>query len=287
MKYWLSLLLFPALILAALLPAAANAAVPARPSAEQSGQFTLLLPQGRQIELAEFRPACAKLRGAAVLFPGYRRNSKAYRSAAEPLARRLCLLIYVPRFPAADFPVADYQHGGAGLAAARPLLAEIQRRAAAAHHGAPLPLLLIGHSAGAQYLSRLAAYSPPAPAPRRYILLSGGSYVFAVNSYAPPYGFSGLPPAQLKAYLAAPISIITGGADIKANAHLSQTPAAKAQGANRLARAQNAFSTAQTEAAALHTPFNWDFAIIPGLGHDESALLASPALAAKIQKSLP
>jgi len=265
---------------------AAQAAENGAPAAP-SGELAVPLPAGGAMAVARFRPACRQLRGAAVIFPGFRRNSKTYRNAAEPLARQLCLLIYAPHFSARRFPPADYQHGGAGLSAAAPLLAAVRADAARANGGRPLPLLLIGHSAGAQYLSRLAAYAPPAPAPRRYILLSGGSYVFASARFAPPYGFGGLPAARLEAYLAAPISLMAGGADIKANAHLSQSPAARTQGANRLARAQNLWQSAAQQAAASRRVFNWNFAIIPGLGHSERALLASPALAAEVQKSLP
>lgn len=271
----------------AALCAYAAAAKAANAPREQSGEIFVPLPGGAAIRVENFKPACAFIRGAAVIFPGYRRNSRAYRDEARPLARQLCLLIYVPHFAKRQFPVADYQHGGNGLAAAAKLTAAIRQNAAGLSGAENLPLIFIGHSAGAQYLSRLAAYAPLNPAPARYILISAGTYAEASPRFAPPYGFQTLPAADLSAYLRAPISILIGAADTGNNAHLTQTPAAKAQGANRLSRAQNFWQTAQAQAAENHEDFAWNFRIIPNLGHEPRALLTSAVLAETVRRSLP
>jgi hypothetical protein len=71
--------------------------------------------------------------------------------------------------------------------------------------------------------------------------------------------------------------VMVGGDDNDPNASgLANFPAAEAQGSTRLERAKNYFATAQSEAQARNIPLNWEFYIVPGVGHSESGM-AGPA----------
>jgi|GEM_PF-5190212 len=273
-------------------PLAAFAPLPS-PAHEYSGRIFISLPRNAdlsdKIAVDIFRPAC-KPRGVIALFVGYRRNSADYRDYAKPLARAACLLIFAPHFSAKAFPPAayqraDYAHSNA-LNAAAPLLKTIKTRAAHRSGEGNLPLILIGHSAGAQYLDRLIAYQPLETAPRGYILISAGTYAMPSAAIAPPYGFKGVNPAALRAYLGAPVRILIGGRDISNAAHLSQVPEAKAQGANRLARARNFWAMGQAEAAKRKAPFGWTLQIISNIGHSPAKALQSAILRQTIENML-
>ena len=84
--------------------------------------------------------------------------------------------------------------------------------------GRPLAYSLIGHSAGGQFLDRLAAFVPTEA--RRIVVANPGSYVFPSLDIDAPYGlgkvYSGADgEAQLRRYLQQPLTIYLGEGDTR------------------------------------------------------------------------
>jgi pimeloyl-ACP methyl ester carboxylesterase len=249
-----------------------------------AGQQTATI-NGVPMQLFTYRPDGCAVTGMLLVFHGLGRNVAGYRDYAIPLARRLCLLAVAPLFDEARFPTWKYQRGGivadGRLQPAQdwtvgfvPALVAWVR----AQEGRPdLPYDLIGHSAGGQFLSRVAAFAPLAAT--RIVIANPSTWVLPSLDTPAPYGFGGVyPPAQaedaLRRYLAAPITVLLGGEDTGSK-DLADGAEARAQGDTRLARGQNAFRAAQAAAQAHGWPFNWRLAMVPGIGHTARGMFAS------------
>ena len=88
----------------------------------------------------------------------------------------------------------------------------------ARQEGRPLAYSLLGHSAGGQFLERLAAFVPTQA--KRIVVANPGSYVFPSLDVAAPYGlgkvYAGAEgEAQLRRYLEQPLTIYLGEADTR------------------------------------------------------------------------
>jgi len=100
-------------------------------------------------------------------------------------------------------------------------------------------------------------------------------------TYSVEYGFglrgSPLREIDLPKVFSRKLIVMVGGDDNDPYAGgLANFPAAEAQGNTRLERAENYFATAEKEAQARGIPLDWEFYIVPGVGHDESGM-AGPA----------
>ncbi len=242
---------------------------------------------GVPVEVFTWHPKAAPRR-MLVVFHGMHADADNYRDRARPLADTLGALVVAPKFAAPRFTIAHYQRGGVapdGVFVPRghrtvdliaPLVAWAQQAC-----GRPgLPHVLIGHSAGGQFLSRVAAF---APTPATHVVIANPStWVLPSLHDAVPYGFKGSPDAEraLRAYLALPVTALLGSADTGTE-NLSSEPEAVAQGINRLDRGHQTFAKAKAMAAALGCPFGWKLVQVPGVGHDSARMFDSPqALAA-------
>ena len=183
----------------------------------------------------------------------------------------------MPEFDSERFPTSQYQRGGKTVG----LVPELVAWARTAAGQADMPYILLGHSAGAQFLARVAAYGQTAAT--RIVIANPSTWVTPSTSTAAPYGFGGTPNAgqTLRASLALPIVVLLGGADTGTR-NLSMTKEAMAQGPNRLTRGQNTFQAAQSVAQKQGWPFGWTLVEIPGVGHDATRMFAAPQTAAAL-----
>lgn len=140
------------------------------------------------------------------------------------------------------------------------------------------PCWIYGHSAGGQYVSRVAAYAPP-PRVTRYIVANPSTWVWPDDRDA-PYGFGLLYAAGaerdrgLAAYLQLPLTVFIGENDNDPNdSTLDTSREAMAQGVHRRERGENVFAAAQAAATALKVPLNWTLVIAPKTGHSGSGML--------------
>jgi dienelactone hydrolase len=246
---------------------------------------------GTALRVFTYRPANCVPRMLLLVFHGVGRNADGYRDHAKPLADAGCGVVAAPLFDKARFPSALYQYGGVaehGRATAEggrtvDLVAPLAAWAKGAAGNPALPLVLVGHSAGAQFLSRVAAFTPADAV--RILIVDPSTWVMPSLTTPVPFGFGGMtsPAASelaLRAYLARPVVVLLGTADV-GDYELATGKEAEAQGPNRLERGRNAFRMAREVAAQHGWPFGWTEAEVPGVGHNATLMFNSPpALAA-------
>jgi dienelactone hydrolase len=253
---------------------------------------------GTTLHIYTYRPANCAPRTLLLVFHGVGRNASGYRNHAIPLAEASCGIVVAPLFDKSRFPMPFYQLGGVADRGApvspghrtvdlvSPLVDWAREATGLADHGANLTLVLVGHSAGAQFLGRVAAFAPP-PGAARYIVANPSTWVMPSLETPIPYGFGGLPgPAAeqaLRAYLALPITVLLGESDVL-EAELATGPEAMAQGPTRLARGRNAFLAARDVATKHGWPFGWTTAEVPDVGHSATPMFASPQAIAALPR---
>lgn len=240
---------------------------------------------GLPIDVFTYKPTNCAISAILLVFHGASRDAGPYRDHAIPLAQRFCLLVVAPYFDKTRFPVERYQRGGiVENGTVRPpaswTVDFVTPLAAWARHqnGTPnLPYVLIGHSAGGQFLGRVAAYA--AGGALAIIIANPSTWVEPSLTIAAPYGFGNLyapqqSEAALRRYLAVPITVLLGGIDTGSH-ELSMTPEARMQGANRLDRGEETFNSAKQVAEQHGWPFNWRLFVVPNVDHSAAKMFSS------------
>jgi len=237
------------------------------------------------IEVYTYRPEKCRIEGLLLVFHGSERNPRAARRAARPLADRGCFVLLAPYFDQERFPLERYNWGGvviAGIpqpAEARTGYLAIELVAwARSEFGEVLPYTMIGHSAGAQFLARLAAYVPHEA--RRIVIANAGAHVFPSLEINAPYGFRkvfapNVAEDALRHYIAEPLTFMVGEADTDEN-DPTVGRAARAQGKSRLERGLSTFEAGKLLAEKRGWPFGWRLVRVPGVGHSSLRMYAAP-----------
>src|SRR5437764_8077884 len=122
---------------------------------------------GGGVDVFTWRPTVAP-RLLLAVFHGMHSDADNYRDRARPLAEGLGAVVVAPKFAPPRFTVPLYQRGGVAPDGVFvppgkrtvDLIAPLVAWAAKACASPGLPHALIGHSAGGQFLSRLAAFAP-------------------------------------------------------------------------------------------------------------------------------
>jgi pimeloyl-ACP methyl ester carboxylesterase len=242
--------------------------------------------QGEPLSLHTYRPPTYAGGPMILVFHGVKRNAEDYRNFAITLAERFRAIIITPEYDSTRFPSARYQRGG--------LLkgGKVQPESAWTYATVPgivkfvrgklgndtLPYYLIGHSAGGQFLVRMAAFLPGEA--RRIVASNPGSDLFPTRDQPFGYGFGGLPESLsddkvLKAYLAAPLTLYLGTDDIYPRPSFDDSPDGMRQGQHRLERGRNCYAFAKELAQRKGWPFNWRKVETPGIGHDAAYMFAA------------
>ncbi len=256
-----------------------------------SGEAKLDLPvRGIDLEVFTYKPKTYDGKRMILVFHGLQRDADVYRNDSERMAERFGALIVAPKFDKIRFPNRKYQRGGVlnedGTAAPKaewtyayvPAIAkEILRR-----EGRPnMPYVLLGHSAGGQFLVRLAGlYGDHGAA--RIVAMNPGSDLFPTRDMPFGYGFGKLPAPlgddeAIRRYLAQPLTLDLGTDDVHADSDLDVSPEAMAQGPYRYQRGKAAFAAAQRLAEERHWPFAWKLVETPGIGHDHRKMFDAAA----------
>lgn len=255
--------------------------------------FTTVTLGGESIEVGIYRPRGCKGDRLLFVFHGYERDAGSYLRSARRIARELCMTVVAPRLNQERFPSWLYQRAGVGRGAAGieqthslgPLIAELVDWARTNVTKPDADYVLFGHSAGAQMLSRVAAYHP-LPGPLRIVIANPSSHVAPSLKERVPYGFraAGAPPLEselLKRYLAQPITLYLGSDDV-GEFRLLKNRAAQRQGANRLERGRAIYQQAVRISAQNGWTLNWRLVEAPGIGHSGRGMLRAPEAAAAI-----
>lgn len=259
----------------------------AAPIAPGNGQQTIHIA-GTRMTVFTYRPPNCSDPSLLLVFHGVARNARTYRDYAQALADQHCLLLVAPLFDRRDFPAWRYQRGGivkdgvvqnpqdwTGILVLA--LADWVRQ----QEGRPLVYSLLGHSAGSQFLERLAAFVPTQA--RRIVVANPGSYVSPSLDVAAPHGlgkvYAGADgEARLRRYLEQPLTIYLGEGDTRVDDR-DDSPEARAQGDSRYERGVNVFNAGRTLAQERGWTFNWRLVELPGVGHSAQKMFAAPQLA--------
>ncbi len=257
-----------------------------RPSIRPGMDAQYVKFNGTELDVLTYRPQQCTPESLLLVFHGLKRNVEGYREAARKVADRNCMIIVAPLFDKKRFPSWAYQRGGIvrdGVVRPQrtwtvnyvPDIADWARRATGLED-----YYLIGHSAGGQFLSRVAAFAPTQA--KRIVIANPSTHVMPSLDVKAPYGLGEAYPraegtAALRRYLEQPVTILLGGEDDDEDAEdLSKTEGAMQQGATRLERGQNAFRAGQKAAADHGWTFNWRMAEVPGVGHSARRMFSSP-----------
>lgn len=273
---------------------ALSAAAATPPKSRQLTVETAVI-DGEPIRVHIYRPKrCATAPGPLLLvFAGYERNAEDYVRRARRIARERCMTVFAPELDVERFPRARYQRAGVSRKASGSdadacmgeLLRGLQDWARGRVGRADARFVLFGHSAGAQMLSRIAAYCP-LPDTTRIVIANPSSHVAPSLIEPAPFGFASVldvkeREAGLARYLAQPITIYLGEADT-GDDRLDRSRGAQRQGGTRLERGRNIYAAAQAMATARGWPFRWRLVIAPGVGHSSRDMLRAPEMAATL-----
>ena len=239
------------------------------------------------LTLFTYKPAGYHEGPLVIVFHGVARNAENYRDFAIPIADRHGVMLVAPLLDPERFPEEWYQRGGIldGKGKAKPpeqwMLSVVEKIVAdiRAREGRPtLPYYLIGHSAGAQFLVRLAAYRPGDA--KRIVAGNAGSLLFPSREHEFGYGLGGLPPeladdAMLQRFLAAPLTLYLGTGDVTPRKRFDASPAAMKQGPHRLGRNRAFFEMGRKLAQERGWTFNWRKVETPDIEHDAAEMFAA------------
>lgn len=234
---------------------------------------------GQPLKVFYYKPAHATAQ-ARVLFVvhGVERDAARARDNWVDAAERHGVIVLAPEFDQARFPNRLFQQGG--IEARDPAGWTFQLIEALfdqVRHDEGLTAStydLFGHSAGAQFVHRLALMAPQ-PRLGMAVAANAGTYTFAAyaeeaSSLQFPWALdaSRLPPSALKERFERRLVILLGDADLKTTGEFPSSAPAMAQGDTRLARGRHFCEAAQRQARALRVPLQWRCIEVPGVGHN-------------------
>lgn len=222
-----------------------------------------------------------------VVFHGTLRNADTYRDNAIPMAERFGGVVVAPKFDRGRFPSWRYHRGGivdeSGKLRAKAewtyaMIPELVQKVRASIGDPTRPYYLIGHSAGGQFLVRMAAFDQDGAA--RIVAANPGSQLFPNTLDKFPYGFGGLPAtlqsdATLKQYLAQPLTLLLGEDDAGWDVDLDTSPEAMRQGPGRFQRSVASYQAARALAQKKGWKFGWRVVPVKGVGHEHPFMFSS------------
>jgi len=235
-----------------------------------------------------------------LLLHGIKRNAQTYRDGWIDIAQQRHFMVLAPVFTREAYRGAngynlgnvfhalsdDEIRGRAKPAERNPptqwsfalpdtVFADFKRREPSSQSG----YTLYGHGAGAQFAHRYALFEPHSHA-CRIIAANSGWYTYPDASADWPYGLRDLPDVaktQLDAYLAAPLVLMLGDADVKKEGIMRKTDAAQAQGPDRKTRGERFYAHAQGLAKQRGASFGWQLKHVPDAGHSNAQMAAAAA----------
>ena len=238
-----------------------------------------------------YRPLHISAAIAPIVFVmhGAKRDADNYRDNWRDAAKRFGFLLICPELAQPNYPRAAYQLGNLVDGAGEPLAEEewtfgmIERLfdcVREATGNTSEQYCIYGHSAGAQFVHRLALFVPAA----RYataIAANAGWYTMPTfDGKRFPYGLkdSGSTPERLKKAFGKRLVILLGERDTDADdPYLRRSKGARRQGINRFERGHTFYTTARGKAAELGMRSNWELVTVPEAAHLDPQMIPAAA----------
>lgn len=270
------------------LPAADSSGIPAG-----KGYYVFTDLRGnadRPITVLTYRPSSWNTSGPIlIVMHGVERNALASREIWISYSELFACLIVAPEFSLKYYP-HDYWYAAGNLydetgepipkenwtySAVEHIFDDIRNRTGARQE----TYLLFGHSAGAQFVHRLVTFLPEARYSRA-VAANAGVYAMPTYSVAYAFGLEGspLPESELPKVFSRKLIIMSGERDTNPkDRDLARYAEAEIQGSTRFERARNYYITAQREAENRGVPLNWEYFVVPGIGHSEPGMAGPSA----------
>lgn len=257
------------------------------PAPKGEGEIKVRCSKG-MFQVFTYKPENFSSGPVLFVFHGMKRNAANYRDYAVPLAQKMRAMVAAPCFDQETFPSQAYAQGrilreDGGLQPKKDWSFTVGLeliRAVLAREGNPKrPYFLLGHSAGGQFVVRLAAVEETGA--RRILAANAGTYAFPRTDWNWPYGFGKLPSSlagesDLRKFLAAPLTVMLGQADTNNSieaGNFDGSPEANREGSNRLERGRNFFESGRKLAQAKGWEFGWKKVEVPNIGHDGKLMI--------------
>jgi pimeloyl-ACP methyl ester carboxylesterase len=253
--------------------------------AEGKGRFDFVDAKGRPdrpIPVFTYRPAsCDAKCPIQFVMAGMHRNASSYRDYWMDAAEKYRLIIVAPEFSAKQWPkAAAYNLGDVAVqddrekwsySAIEHLFDEIRDGRG--------DYRIFGHSAGGQFVQRMAFFLP---GNRASVIAAANPGWYAMPEWrkdrgADPYPYSlvasKVGEAEVKRALGRPFVLLLGEKDVAADAeNLNVSDEAKRQGAGRLERGENFFRAANAASRDLGAKFAWQLVRVPDVAHSGPAM---------------
>jgi len=250
------------------------------------GPASFTMPFPESIKVFTYKPANYSKGPLLVVFHGAGRNAEEYRNHAIYMAEKFKAIVVAPRFDANRFSGDRYQRGGV-LINGKPqapsqwtysIVRKLVNTVRAREGRADMQCYLIGHSAGGQFLGRMAAFMPGDAC--RIVACNPGSCLFPTRDLPYGYGFANLPPhlssdEALRRYLASPLTLYLGTDDTMVTENFDSSSHAMRQGESRIERGRACFLMAQKLAAKNKWAFNWRKIEAKGVGHSAPGMFSA------------
>lgn len=236
----------------------------------------------RPMRVYTYRPnACDTTCPIVIVMHGLKRNASAYRDYWELRADRYKVLVVAPEFSREMWPkAASYNLGEVGVETDREKWAfsTIEHLFDEVRDG-QATYALFGHSAGGQFVHRMALFRPDN---RASVIVAANPGWYTMPEWrsekakdAFPYSLAGSPsgPNELRKALARRFVLLLGEKDDDPDdENLFNSDAAKREGDSRVDRGENFFKAATAAAAELGVAFKWELVEVPEVAHDGEAM---------------
>jgi poly(3-hydroxybutyrate) depolymerase len=261
------------------LPAAAATTIP-----EGRWSFVFHDAKGqseRPVRVYTYRPLkCDTKCPIVFVMHGAKRNAYDYSRYWELAADRHRFLLVAPEFAQKDWPRSAYNLGDMAeqrdpgkwtYSVVEHLFDEVRD----GHAG----YTIFGHSAGGQFVHRMALFLPDN---RATVMVAANPGWYAMPEWRKdktkaefPYSLAGSPAgeANVRKALARRMLLLVGEKDSDPDAdNLNESAGAKAQGEGRLERGENFFKAATALSQELGVPLAWELHEVPETVHDGAAM---------------
>ena len=262
----------------------------ATPVPDGRWRFTFADPKGqpdRPIEVYTYRPRkCDTTCPIVFVLPGVKRNASDYLGFWELKADKYRFIIVAPSFTQKAWPrAAAYNLGDVADQADREKWAysaieHLFDEVRDGHNG----YAIFGHSAGGQFVQRMALFRPDN---RATVMVAANPGWYTMPEWRKekvqdpfPYSLVGarVGEPELKAALAKRFILMAGEKDDDPNdENLNNSAGAKKQGESRIERAENFMMAATTAARDLGVKLAWELVEVPDTAHDGEAMSKAAA----------
>lgn len=242
----------------------------------------------RPLDVYTYRPRkCDTTCPIVFVLHGLKRNGSDYRGYWELAADRHEFMVVAPTFTDKHWPkAAKYNLGDLED---HPTAPEKWAYSAIEHlfdevRDGQNGYAIFGHSAGGQFVQRMALFRPDN---RATVMVAANPGWYTLPEWRKdkaqdpfPYTLVDSPAgeAQVRAALARRFILLAGEKDTDGNApDLNKSSGAMRQGANRLERAETFFKAATAAAQDLGIKFVWEYQEVPGVAHDGAAMSKAAA----------